>query len=187
MTTPSRSALSAVKRLLNHSWKDIGYDYSRLTDSERVLVSREQMQELVAWIRNSDRTLYERWYVLATHHDPRERIKVTNALFELGVLGQHLMNPEDRARLLADKGIEPPLETPARCPVVPATDTAQQMPAGVRVGERVRIVTCCSGPHKCNRCAFYVGREGILSKIENGEYCVDDLGWVAAVERAEEG
>lgn len=43
--------LDAIKRLLNHSLGDIGYEYAALTDSERRLVSPEAFAQLVSWLK----------------------------------------------------------------------------------------------------------------------------------------
>ncbi len=42
--------LHVVLRLLEHSWKDINYDYAFLTDSERKLVTKDQFSRLVVMI-----------------------------------------------------------------------------------------------------------------------------------------
>jgi len=52
-TPPDVENSFAVARLLAHSWKDIDFVYEKLTDEERKLVSREEFDEIVAWVRRS--------------------------------------------------------------------------------------------------------------------------------------
>jgi hypothetical protein len=37
---------TTVKNLLNYSFKDIDWDYSKLTDAEKALVTKEEFTEL---------------------------------------------------------------------------------------------------------------------------------------------
>lgn len=47
---PPPEALVALKRLLHHSWRDITYDYTRLTNTEKRLITPEQFESLKEWI-----------------------------------------------------------------------------------------------------------------------------------------
>lgn len=43
--------LAPMRRLLLHSWRDIGYLYQGLTSQEKSLVTEEEFLELVAWAK----------------------------------------------------------------------------------------------------------------------------------------
>lgn len=47
-----RGTGAAVKRLMRYSWEDIGYRYDDLAESERSMVTPEQFDELLRWIRD---------------------------------------------------------------------------------------------------------------------------------------
>lgn len=43
--------LAAMQRLLHDSWKDIGFTYAGLTNTERSLVSPEEFETLADWVK----------------------------------------------------------------------------------------------------------------------------------------
>ena len=46
------ATMTALKRLLDYSWKDIRFRYEDLTERERELVTPEQFDELIYWVQS---------------------------------------------------------------------------------------------------------------------------------------
>lgn len=47
---PPRETLDAFKKLFHYSWRDIRYAYDKLTDTEKLCVTRAQFDAIVKWI-----------------------------------------------------------------------------------------------------------------------------------------
>lgn len=43
-------SLDSIRRLLRHSWKDIGFEYDGLTASEKECITREEHALLLPWV-----------------------------------------------------------------------------------------------------------------------------------------
>jgi hypothetical protein len=42
----------AIRRLLRYSWEDAGFRYEELTNTEQSLITREQFEILVEWVKH---------------------------------------------------------------------------------------------------------------------------------------